>query len=151
MQRRELFGLAAAAAAMAAGSAAGAEGAPPAASGAPRVLHVYATPDGQSHIDEVAIADHAKAVPVVSMTANPYRPGTPAWHNVPTPQFTINMTGTLEVEVSTGAKRHIGPGELVFLEDATGKGHITRVLTPVTNLFIRVPKGFDLVAWAGGA
>jgi len=31
-----------------------------------------------------------------------------------------------------------------------GKGHITRILTPVSNIFIRVADGFDVVAWSRG-
>jgi hypothetical protein len=30
------------------------------------------------------------------------------------------------------------------------KGRITRILTPVTNLFIRMADGFDVVAWSRG-
>jgi len=41
-------------------------------------------------------------------------------------------------------------GDMVFLEDLTGKGHITRLLSPVTNIFIRVADTFDVVAWARG-
>ena len=41
-------------------------------------------------------------------------------------------------------------GDLVFLEDITGKGHVTRVLSPVTNLFIHVPQDWDMLAWARG-
>jgi uncharacterized cupin superfamily protein len=60
------------------------------------------------------------------------------------------MSGEIEVEVSGGKKHAIHPGDIVFLEDLQGKGHITRILTPVTNLFIRVADGFDVVAWAQG-
>jgi hypothetical protein len=54
------------------------------------------------------------------------------------------------VEVSGGIKQAIHAGDIVFLEDLQGKGHITRILTPVTNLFIRVADGFDVVAWSRG-
>ncbi len=145
--KRVLIGLAGAMALATGGAALAAD---TASDGHARVIHVYNTPDGESHVEVLTISDTAKALPVQTMTANPYKPSTPSWHNVPQPQFTINMTGTLEVEVSTGAKRTIGPGDLVFLEDAVGKGHITRVLTPVTNLFIRVPKDFSLTTWAKG-
>ena len=60
------------------------------------------------------------------------------------------MTGTLEVEISDGSRQRIGRGDLVFLEDTTGKGHVTRVLTPVTNLLIHVPQDWDMLSWANG-
>ena len=39
-------------------------------------------------------------------------------------------------------------GLRLFLEDRTGKGHITRLLTPVANIFIRMEDDFDFLAWA---
>ena len=73
------------------------------------------------------------------------------WHPAPRRQFAINMTGDLEVEISDGTRHRIGQGDLVYLEDVTGKGHVTRVLTPVTNLFIHVPQNWNMLAWAQGA
>jgi quercetin dioxygenase-like cupin family protein len=75
----------------------------------------------------------------------------PDWHTAPRRQFAINMTGELEVEISNGTRRRIGAGDLVFLEDLTGKGHVTRALGPITNLFLHVPDDFDVVAWSNGA
>lgn len=118
-----------------------------------RLIHVYATPDGESHLDTVEIANSAGQIPVTGMTASAYaRNVTRAadWHTAPRRQFAINMTGSLEVEISDGSRHMIGQGDLVFLEDITGKGHVTRVLTPVTNLFIHVPQDWDMLAWARG-
>jgi hypothetical protein len=118
-----------------------------------KVVHVYATPEGGSHVEELAISPDAKPIPVTRMTAGAYRGSgarAPDWHNVPRKQFAINMTGELEVELSDGTRRKIG-SDLVFLEDTTGKGHITRALGPITNVFIQVPDDFDIVAWAKGA
>ena len=113
------------------------------------LIRIYATPDGESHMEDVAIAQGA-SIPATAVIANAYRPSTVSWHPAPRPQFALNMTGVLEAEVSTGTKRRIGPGELVFLHDTFGKGHITRLIDPVTNLFIRVPEDFDVLAWAQG-
>jgi len=81
------------------------------------------------------------------------------WHRTPARQFSISMSGEIEVEVSGGPpvggvdqkKKHaIHAGDIVFLEDLQGKGHITRILSPVTNVFIRVADGFDVVKWSRG-
>src|SRR5579862_2580471 len=72
------------------------------------------------------------------------------WHRTPGRQFSISMSGEIEVEVSDGKKHAIHAGDIVFLDDLQGKGHITRILTPVTNIFIRVPDGFDVVKWSRG-
>jgi hypothetical protein len=37
---------------------------------------------------------------------------------------------------------------LVYLEDLSGKGHLTHLLTPGACLFLRVAEDFNLLAWA---
>jgi len=118
-----------------------------------KVVRVYSTPDGGSRVEDVTISPNAKPIPVTRMTAGGYRGSgarAPDWHNAPRKQFAINMSGELEVELTDGTRRKIG-SDLVFLEDMMGKGHITRTLGPVTNVFIHVPDDFDVVAWAKGA
>ncbi len=118
-----------------------------------RVIRIYAKSNGDSAIEELEIAPSAGPIPVTQMTAGVYggaaRP--PAWHQAPRKQFAINMTGDLEVEITGGARTRIGAGDLVFLEDVAGQGHVTRALGPITNLFIHVNESFDVVAWARGA
>jgi hypothetical protein len=116
----------------------------------PQVFHVYNTPDGESHLEVLKVAATAGDLPLANLRAISYRPNKVDWHNVPTPQFAINLTGELQVETSDGTKHKIGPGDLVYLEDAKGKGHITRLLGPVTALFIRATPGFDIRKWAAG-
>ena len=116
----------------------------------PRLLHVYATADGESHLEDIYVTPQAQTLPLTGLRAISYKPNKVDWHHAPQPQFAINLTGDIQVEVSDGSKRHIGPGDLVFLEDTTGKGHITRLLGPVTALFIKPVDGFDIHAWAKG-
>jgi hypothetical protein len=116
----------------------------------PKVLHVYATPDGETHLEEISVAPTAANLPLNWLRAISYKPNKVDWHHAPQAQFAINLTGEIQVEVSDGSKRHIGPGDLVFLDDTQGKGHITRLLGPVTALFIKPAEGFDIHAWAKG-
>jgi hypothetical protein len=150
MHRRELLALAGAAAlagpsvSRAQDSAAGLKA---------RLIHIFATADGESHVEVVEIANNAGEIPVTGMTARAYarNPSSAAdWHTAPRKQFAINMTGDLEVELSDGSRQAIGRGDLVFLEDTTGKGHVTRVQSPVTNLFIHVPQDWNMLNWARG-
>ena len=118
-----------------------------------RLIHIYSTPDGESHVEHVEISNDAGEIPVTAMTARAYArsaASAPDWHTAPRRQFAINMMGDLEVEISDGSRHRIGQGDLVYLEDITGKGHVTRVLSPVTNLFIHVPQDWDMRAWARG-
>jgi hypothetical protein len=152
MERRELLTLGGLAALAAATNASAAT--PGAAPKPASFIRVFSTPDGGSQLEDVVISPNAKPIPVTSMTVGLYRPPQSAvaqWHNVPQPQFTINMVGWLTCEVTSGIKRRIGPGDLVFLHDSTGKGHLTTPEPGVANLFVRVPPDFDVVAWARGA
>ena len=132
------------------GRALGQAGAQPANSA--KVIRVYATADGGSRVEELTISPDAKPIDITRMTAGAYRGSgatAPDWHTAPRKQFAINMTGELEVELTDGTRRKIG-SDLVFLEDLTGKGHVTRALGPITNVFLHVPVDFDVVAWAAG-
>jgi hypothetical protein len=117
-----------------------------------KVVRIYATADGGSRVEELTISPDAKPIDITRMTASVYRGSgarAPDWHTAPRKQFAINMTGELEVELTDGTRRRIG-SDLVYLEDLTGKGHVTRALGPITNVFLHVPEDFDVVAWAAG-
>jgi hypothetical protein len=153
MERRELLSLGGIAAIAGAFGAAGAE--EPA--GGKRILRIYADADGNSHIQELPIATkpgktrRTETAAVTGLTYADYTASSVEdWHRAPGRQFSISMSGEIEVEVSDGKKHAIHAGDIVFLEDLQGKGHITRILTPVTNIFIRVADGFDIVKWSRG-
>ena len=110
--------------------------------------HVYADEAGGSRIERLTVRRPRLDMPIVSVLANSYRPAKNDWHNAPFKTFTINLIGDLEVELSDGTRQRIGKGDLVYLDDRTGKGHVTRLLTPVANLFLRVADDFDVRAWA---
>jgi hypothetical protein len=151
MQRRDVLAMTGAALLLGGGRAHSQSSSPAAATDA-KVVRVYSTADGGSRVEELTISPDAKPVTITRMTAAVYRgSGTraPDWHNAPRKQFAINMTGELEVELTDGTRRRIG-SDLVFLEDTTGKGHVTRPLGPITNVFLHVPDDFDVVAWAKG-
>ncbi len=150
MQRRDVLTMTGAALLLGGGRALAQSGAAADANEA-KVVRVYATSDGGSRVEELTISRSAKPVSITHMTAGVYGGAAraPAWHNAPRKQFAINMTGELEVELTDGTRRKVG-SDLVFLEDTTGKGHVTRALGPITNVFLHVPDDFDVVAWAKG-
>jgi len=120
------------------------------ASNPPKLLHVFTDAKGETHLETIEVSAKAGVLPLTGLQAITYQPNKVNWHNAPSAQFAINLTGYLEVELSDGTKHKIGPGDLVFLEDTTGKGHVTRLLTPVTALFIHPGPGFDIHRWAAG-
>lgn len=117
-------------------------------SGLMEVIHIWADEQGVSHVARVKVTGSPKPLPAHSVVTTSIAQGTEDWHVAPAKTFTINVVGDIEAEVSDGTKVKIGKGDLVFLEDRTGKGHITRLLTPVANIFIRMKDDFDFLAWA---
>lgn len=122
-----------------------------------RILRIYSDADGNSHLQELPIATKpgkTRRTEMAAATGLMYADYTASsvedWHRTPGRQFSISMSGEIEVEVSDGKKHAIHAGDIVFLEDLQGKGHITRILSPVTNIFIRVPDSFDVVKWSRG-
>ena len=61
------------------------------------------------------------------------------WHPSPALQYYIQLSGTLQVTVSDGEVRMVGPGAIVLLEDLDGKGHVTKVIGgDAEGLFVRI-------------
>ncbi len=153
MQRRDVLALSGAALLLTGGRAQAQAGASTGAAVIEaKVVRVYATPDGGSAVEELTISPDAKPIDITRMTASVYNGSgatAPDWHTAPRKQFAINMSGSLEVELTDGT-RHTISSDLVYLEDTTGKGHVTRALGPITNVFLHVPDDFDIVAWTQG-
>ncbi len=63
------------------------------------------------------------------------------FHRAPARQFIVLLDGEIEICTSTGEKRTFGGGDVLLVEDTTGKGHQTRQLSPGTrrSLFITLP------------
>ncbi len=47
-------------------------------------------------------------------------------HTAPERQLAVSLNGWVEYEVTDGDVRRFNPGEVVLVEDTTGRGHITR-------------------------
>lgn len=60
------------------------------------------------------------------------------WHNAPQRQYVILLDGEIEIEVSTGEKRRFYGGDILLVEDTTGKGHRTKVSNnqPRRSIFV---------------
>jgi hypothetical protein len=113
------------------------------------LLHVWTDAQQVSHAEHLIISKDVKPIPVSQMMIRPETHGFVDWHNPRFPAFAITIEGDLEVEVSDGTRLALPPSKVAFLEDMTGKGHITRT-RDVINLFISTPSGFDVRRWAKG-
>jgi hypothetical protein len=131
--------------------ASGASAAPdPAPPGLMEVLHVHAGPDGPSRARKVRIFGTPKPLPAKELQIGAIGAGSATkWGTTPSKRFSINVSGEIDAELGDGTRHRIRPGDLVYLEDLSGTGHLTHFLTPVANIYIFMPDDFDFQAWAG--
>ena len=112
---------------------------------------IYADEQGETHIGVRDIAEHEAPLgpppnPMGRMTeieaATSFvtfsaPAGTEVTsHKAPQPYICIVLAGEGEVETSDGATLRLGPGELIYCDDVSGKGHVTRSITDVRLAFI---------------
>lgn len=119
-----------------------------------RITHtrLYATPDGESHFDEVgaelAAVDFAPPAPPMDVSALRAASGVrflsapPGWAGEPHPsprrQLFVGVSGAIEATASDGQVRTFGAGDVLLMEDTTGRGHASRVVGPEPMLGVMV-------------
>ena len=63
-------------------------------------------------------------VDVVSISFRETRAGGAfEWHDAPTRQFVVTLSGTLDFQTRTGAHFILHPGDILLAEDTAGTGH----------------------------
>ena len=115
---------------------------------------IYTGDDGRSHLEEVAppfepFVDtegaHGEGTPLETATGITFRRNPPGyfldWHNAPRRQYTITISGEVEIGTGDGKVRRFGPGAVLLAEDLTGQGHTTRVVGTETRISVVVPLG----------
>ncbi len=100
-----------------------------------KVTRVYPGKDGESHFEDVD-------VPLEDSSRGRFKRSKPldatsilfsvceghlsvGWHTTPRRQYIIILEGEVELGVSDGNQRKFGPGNILLLEDTTGRGHTT--------------------------
>lgn len=100
-----------------------------------KFTRVYADENGESHFEdhEVELRDAgpigrlSAPMPARSVIFRTNEPGYDYdWHPAPQRQFIVLLDGAIEIQVSDGTRRTFQAGEVLLLEDTTGKGHRTR-------------------------
>jgi hypothetical protein len=61
------------------------------------------------------------------------------WHPAPRCQYIINLDGGVQITASDGESRIIGAGEVVLVEDTTGKGHLSKSVAGKMRRSVFVP------------
>lgn len=61
------------------------------------------------------------------------------WHPAPRRQYIINLDAGVKITASDGESRIIGAGEVVLVEDVSGKGHLSQAVNGQLRHSIFVP------------
>jgi quercetin dioxygenase-like cupin family protein len=110
-----------------------------------RAYLLYTGPDGNSHVVNGSIhgGDMVEAESVLFKE-------TPAnssfdWHNAPTHQYVITLSGILEFTTLGGETCTIHPGDVLVATDLTGSGHKWRLINdePWKRAYVVFKEGAD--------
>jgi hypothetical protein len=114
------------------------------------VVRIYSDEKGDSHFEDVSVplldkgkvgklSEAVEAKEVIFREVEP----TYDWdfHTAPQKQFIILLDGEIEIETSLQQKRKFSGGDVLLVEDTTGKGHRTKNLHPAKrrSIFITIP------------
>jgi len=106
-------------------------------------FRLYTAADGQGRIETIAVdrqADWLKGLPATQISFNVWPVGRFLdWHPAPRRQFVIILQGQLEIGLGDGSKHVFGPGDARLVEDTTGQGHTTRVVSSVPVVTATIP------------
>ncbi|MBB1283151.1 hypothetical protein HRH25_02115 [Flavisolibacter sp. BT320] len=115
-----------------------------------RITRVYSDSNGDSHFADFEIelkeaGSIGKLSDTLPATGVVFREVAPTYdyhfHTAPQKQYIILLDGEIEIQTSLGEKRTFSAGDVLLMEDTTGKGHKTRNLQPIQrrSIFITLP------------
>ena len=117
-----------------------------------KYVRLYADADGESHFEdlEVELSAVEFAPPAPPLNLSTFMPasqaaffGAPAgwrgdWHPSPARNLFVILSGEWEVEAGDGTVRRFGPHSVLLVEDTTGKGHASRVVSDTDSIVVVV-------------
>lgn len=120
-----------------------------------RIFRIFTRESGESAIEirEVPMSGDARPMSETFKCESLFFRDTPeghvqGLHTAPRRQLIFLTSGILEIESSEGRRFILRPGDLIFAEDATGKGHITRSLRDTRGfVHVALPRDFDVTTW----
>ena len=117
-----------------------------------KVTRIYTGADHEAHFQDLEVrfdsdapGAYSPTYPVKELFFRSFPPKHEVdWHVAPRSQWVLVVGGVMEVECK-GATRRFSPGDVLFLDDLTGRGHITRNIEGTRVLaYLPTPPGFAL-------
>lgn len=113
-----------------------------------KITRIFTDDAGETHFETVEepgveFRDNAAYTRVIDAHGVAFRetkamgdePALGRWHTAPQRQFVMILIGETEIEVSDGEKRIFKSGDVMMVEDTTGKGHRNRRLSKEPELW----------------
>ena len=109
---------------------------------------LYSDAQGDSHFEDVDIdlksTDYVPSAPPLSLSSfkpasqfgfmNAAADWSSDWHPATARNIFFVLSGEWEVTASDGEARRFGAGSVLLVEDTTGKGHSSRVVSEIDSL-----------------
>jgi hypothetical protein len=113
-----------------------------------RIHNLYVDANGETHFRDISVAwveerrgsKLSQKMPATGIifreTGGDYDLD---WHPAPRRQYIINLDAGVRITASDGESRIIGAGEVLLVEDTTGKGHLSQAVHRQLRHSIFVP------------
>jgi hypothetical protein len=115
-------------------------------------VRLYSDADGESHFEdlevELSAVEFVPPAPPLNLSSFMSASqtaffGAPAgwrgdWHPSSARNLFVVLSGEWEVEASNGTVRRFGPNSVLLVEDTSGKGHRSRVVSETDSLSVVV-------------
>jgi hypothetical protein len=113
-----------------------------------RVHNLYVDDKGETHFRDIEIewveegraGKLSKRLPATGIIFREVQPDYDLdWHPAPRRQYIINLDAGVKITASDGEARIIGAGEVILVEDVSGKGHLSQAVGKQVRNCIFVP------------
>ncbi|MBT5664983.1 MAG: hypothetical protein HOJ06_06555 [Rhodospirillaceae bacterium] len=113
-----------------------------------RIHNLYEDENGESHFRDIEVEwaeerNFSKFTATLPATGVIFRETDGAydldWHPAPRRQYIVNLNAGAQLTASDGETRIVGAGEVILVEDVSGKGHLSKAVGGQLRQSIFIP------------
>ena len=113
-----------------------------------RIHNLYVDANGQSHFRDIEIewaeerrgSKLSRRFPATGIIFRETQADYDLdWHPAPRRQYIVNLDAGVRITASDGEARVIGQGEVILVEDTTGKGHLSQAVGKAMRHSLFIP------------